>query len=167
MRKFAILVILAGAVIIGWLYWDQARSTPLIVSGFIEAYEIRVGSRVGGRVSEVFVDEGSLVKTGQQLYTIDPFDLEEQSAEARAQLAANEAERDRLKAGYRKEEIEEARSKRDQAAAKQAKLVAGPRKQEIEIARSQLEAAKASQEEAESEYDRLNRLKTESQAAPR
>ena len=124
MRRFIVIVVLIAAGIVGWLYWNQGRTKPLIVSGFVEADEIRVGSRVGGRVSEVLVDEGGVVKIGQPLFKFAPFDLEAQLAEARSQLAAYEAERDRLKAGYRPEEIEQAKGQRDQVAAKLAKLTA-------------------------------------------
>lgn len=166
MRKFVVIAVAAGAGIIGWLYWQQTRPQPLIVSGFIEADEIRVGSRVGGRVAEVLASEGQRIKAGAPLYRLDPFDLKETLAQAQAELAAYQADYARLKAGYRKEEIEQARAKRDQAAAMLAKLVAGPRPREIEIARQKLNEAKASLELAESEHARLARLSKEAQAAP-
>jgi multidrug resistance efflux pump len=162
-----VIAVIVAVGIIAWLYWVHGRSKPLIVSGFIEADEIRVGSRVGGRVADVLVDEGARVMPGQPLYRIDPFDLDEQLAQSKAQLAAYQAESARLKAGFRKEEIEQARGKRDQVAANLAKLLAGPRKQEIEVAREQLNIAKAALEEAESEYARVERLRTEAQAAQR
>ncbi|MEZ6044041.1 MAG: hypothetical protein R3C11_00350 [Planctomycetaceae bacterium] len=48
-RWVLILVIVAG-VLIGALVYSQQQTQPLKVSGYIEADEIRVGSRVGGRV---------------------------------------------------------------------------------------------------------------------
>ena len=53
MWKVVIIAVVAAGGILGWLYWDQHRPQPLVVSGFIEADQIRVGSRVGGRVAEV------------------------------------------------------------------------------------------------------------------
>jgi len=75
------------------------------------------------------------------------------------------AEYDRLKAGFRAEEIEQARARRDRAAAVLQKLVAGPRLQEIEIAQEQLNVARADLELAQSEYDRLVGLRAGDQAA--
>jgi multidrug resistance efflux pump len=166
MRRLVIVFVLVAAGIIGWLYWTQSRPERFIVSGLVEADQIRVGSRVGGRVAEVFVAEGQSVKAGKPLLKIDPFDLRERLAEATAALAAAQAELTRLKGGFRAEEVAQARAERDQVKATLAKLVAGPRPAEIEIAREQLNAAKASLELAESEYARLNRLREAEQAAP-
>lgn len=45
MLKIAAIVLIA-VVLIGLLFVSQQKSRPLIVSGFIEADQIRVGSRV-------------------------------------------------------------------------------------------------------------------------
>lgn len=166
MRKVVVLFILVAVVILGWLYWQKSRPRPFVVSGFIEADEIRVGSRVGGRVAEVFAFEGQRVKSGENLYRIDPFNLREQLAEAKAAAAAYKSEHDRLTAGYRPQEIEQARAKRDRAKATLDKLIAGPRPQEIEIAKERLKSAQAGLEFAESEHNRLLRLREDAQAAP-
>jgi len=75
MRRLAIVFVLVAAGIISWLYWTQSRPERFIVSGLVEADQIRVGSRVGGRVAEVFVAEGQSVEAGKPLLRIDPFDL--------------------------------------------------------------------------------------------
>ncbi len=159
MKRLPILALLVGASVIAWHYWRQGQVGPLVVSGFVEADEIRVGSRVGGRVSHVAVSEGQTVRTGDTLLTIDPFDLQERLAEAAAMAAAARAEHARLSAGFRREEIEQARARRDRAAATLAKLVAGPRSKEIDIAREDVKAAEADVEFAESEYSRIMQLR--------
>lgn len=166
MRRIVLLIIVLAAAVIGWLFWTQTRAWPLIVSGFIEADEIRVGSRVGGRVSEVLAAEGQTLKAGDLLYRIDPFDLRETLAQAQSELAAHQAEHARLKAGFRREEIEQIRAKRDGAAALLDKLIAGPRKGEIEIARAKLNSARANLELAKSESDRVAHLNKEDSAVP-
>ncbi|QDV92417.1 Multidrug export protein EmrA [Phycisphaerae bacterium RAS2] len=168
MRPILIVLILAAAGLIGFLVWQQSRVPPLVVSGFVEADEIRVGSRVGGRVAEVKAIEGQSVAPGESLYTIDPFDLRERLAEAQSAREAAQAEHERLKKGFRPEEIEQARAKRDQWAAELSKLEAGPRKQDIEAAREQVNIARASFDFAEKEHVRLTRLVEQQQvAAPR
>lgn len=159
MSKAIAGLMVAAAVIVAWLYIAQGRSGELVVSGFIEADEIRVGSRVGGRVARVLVEEGAPVKIGAALLEIDPFDLKQQLAEAQSGLAAEEAERDRLAAGFRPEEIAQARAQRDAAKAALEKLAAGPRKQEIEAARAAYEKAKADLEFARFEDARVARLR--------
>lgn len=79
------------AVLLGFLYYSQRRHVPLKVSGFIEADEIRVGSRVGGRVAKTLAVEGAAVKVGDLLIELEPYDLLARRAQAEAQLQATEA----------------------------------------------------------------------------
>ncbi|MCK6457796.1 MAG: efflux RND transporter periplasmic adaptor subunit [Phycisphaerae bacterium] len=165
MRRFTLVVLVLVVAVVAGLYAWQNRPTPLVVSGFIEADLIRVGSRIGGRVAELLVQEGQRVRAGDPLVRIDPFDLREQLARAKAELAAARAAQDRTKSGFRREEIEQAQAQRDRAAVVLEKLVAGPRPREIEIGRQKVKAAQARLELAESEHARLTRLRKEAQAA--
>ncbi len=164
MRRIVVVFVIASLAILAWLVWTQQRRQPFTVSGFIEADEVRVGSRVGGRVAEVLVEEGDVVKPGQVLFRLDPFDLHEQLARAKGELAAAQAEHERLAAGFRVEEIEQARARRDRFAALLEKLVAGPRAQEIEVARQNLAEARAELEWAQREHQRVAGLREAKQA---
>src|ERR1700757_635564 len=86
-----------GVYSMGWLHQD----TSLQGSGTVEARNIRVGSKVGGRIDKVLVREGDTVAAGQILITFDDKELQASLAESRA--AAEKAER-----GFRPEEIAEA-----------------------------------------------------------
>lgn len=163
-RRFVLLPIFVIALIV-WLVYFQSRPQPLVVSGFVEADIVRVGSRVGGRVSEVSVAEGDSVDPGESLYRIDPFDLQKKLAQADAESAAARAAHAQLKAGYRVEEIEQARAARDRAAAVLARAEAGPRPREIEVARETVNRATADLELAKSENDRIVELQKQGQAA--
>ncbi len=163
--RFAILIVLAGAAAIGWLFWQQTRQPRLIVSGFVEADEVRVGSQVGGRVDSVLVDEGQRVTAGTPLFTLASFDWQERLAEAQAQLLASQSEHARLQAGYRTEEIAQARARRDRAASVLERLTAGPRPREIEIARERLKIARANLDLAQSEHARVTKLREQERAA--
>jgi multidrug resistance efflux pump len=163
--RAAAVFVFAVAGVIAVLYWQYGRTGPAVVTGFVEADQIRVGSRVGGRVAEVMVEEGDRVQQGQPLFRIDEFDLGQRLAEAQAQLAAHKAELDRLQAGFRQEEVAQAAAKRDQAQATLDKLVAGPRPAEINIAREQVRIAEANVDLAQTEYERLSRLREEDSAA--
>jgi multidrug resistance efflux pump len=128
----------------------------------IEADQIRVGSRVGGRVAEVLVREGDALPAGKQsipLVRLDPYDLRERLAEAEAVLAQRIAQRDRLTAGYQREEIEEAAAQARSLAAEFDKLKKGPREEEIAAARAQLDAAAAQLELAEFDFVRIRGLR--------
>ena len=146
MAKRVIGVMIVGAILLALLLFSQQGGGPLKVSGFIEADETRLGSRVGGRISEVLVEEGQAVTAGQVLVTLEPFDLQARRATAAAELAGKQAAYDRLKAGYQSEQIAQARAERDRAKAELDKLVAGPRVEEIAAAAAQLQQAEAQAE---------------------
>lgn len=155
-RIIVVLVVAVGLA--SALLWSQTRHEPLKVSGFIESDEIRVGSRVGGRVAKVHVTEGGEVKSGDALVELEPFDLNERLAQAKAERSARQAEVDRVTAGFRIEEKAQAKAQLDQRAARQAKLEAGPRKQEIATAQAELRQAKADVELAQLQYNRAKDL---------
>lgn len=154
MRTILAVIAVAALAVLAWLIYENRHVPPLVVSGFIEADEIRVGSRVGGRVAEVKVAEGDTVSAGALLFRIEPFDLKSKQLQAQADLTAARAEHARLLAGFRLEELQEAKARRDHLAATLLKLENGPRPPEIEIARQKLRSAIASQQFAEIEQKR-------------
>lgn len=159
MKRLLIPIVLIAAVV-ALLAFSRLIPQAVKISGFIEADEVRVGSRVGGRIAEVLVTEGEQVKAGQVLLRLDPYDLQQRLAEAQAQLAARQAVLDKLTSGLRPEEIAQAQAQVDRLTATVAKLVAGPRREEIAAARSRLTLAKAQLERAQRSYDRLQALYT-------
>lgn len=163
MKRFLFLIIFVS-VMVGLVGYSKWRSEPNRVSGFVEADEIRLGSRVGGRVATVNVDEGDQVTAGQILIELEPYDLLEREKEAEASLAASEAEYQRFTEGFREEEIAQAKAKFEQLQAQFDLLKAGPRKQEIESARARLTQAEAEKKLAELNYARQAKL-AESDAA--
>lgn len=165
MSRFAIPLTLLVIGLGGLIAYSKIRTQPNRVSGFIEADEIRLGSRLGGRVAEVLVVEGELVAKGQVLLRLEPFDLLEREKEAELQLAALEADFQRLRSGFRSEEIAQAKAKYDQLRAQLDLLEAGPREQEIEVAEARLRAAEAEQRLAGQLFERQASL-VESNAIP-
>lgn len=158
MIRWLLIFVVAVVALGGLLLLSQVRAAPLRVSGFIEADEIRLGSRVGGRVAAVHVREGERVEAGRVLVELEPFDLRERLAEAEAELAARQAEHDRLTAGFRAEEIAQAEARKRQLEAVVALLEAGPRRQEIEAARGELEQAQARLNLAQTTHRRVKEL---------
>src|SRR5438105_13346634 len=116
-KRIAILVAVVIAVTAGILYggWFH-RDNALQGSGTGEARNIRVGSKIGGRIDKLLVREGDTVEAGQVLMTFDDKEL-------LASLAQSRASAEKAKRGYRPEEIAEAR-----AAAQQAKADSDMRK---------------------------------------
>ncbi len=163
--KWLLLVIPVAVIALALLIWSQQRQQPFFVSGFIESHQIRVGSRVGGRVRQVHVVEGQRVVQGDPLLELDPYDLNERLAQARATSAAQEAKLSRLRAGPRKEEIEQARAARDQAQAALDKAVAGPRPLEITTQAAKVAETNAQLVKARQDFARVKMLADQGQAS--
>jgi len=157
LKKILGLVVLATALI-GALIFSQQRHVPLKVSGFIEADDIRPGSRVGGRVKQVLIEEGQSVSKGDLLIELEPYDLLERRAEAVAGLSESKANYEKLVAGFRVEEIAQAEARIDQLKARLTLLVNGPRQQEIDSAVAELQLADAEYQLAKAKHLRIETL---------
>lgn len=158
MIRRLIVIVIAVLLLGGLIAYSQFRPQPNHVSGFIEADEIRLGSRVGGRVQAVRVQEGQRVTPGQVLVELEPYDLLERENEAIETLAARDAEYRLLAAPLREEEIAQAKARYDQFKARLDLLEAPPRKQELEAARGRLRVAQAELKLAQRNYERLTEL---------
>jgi HlyD family secretion protein len=154
MLRRLIAISMAILFLAGLITYSQYRQQPNRVSGYVEADEIRVGSRVGGRVQAVRVEEGERVEQGQILVELEPYDLLQREREALQTLTALDAVYRRLVAGLRPEEIAQAKARHDQFKARLDLLEAGPREQEIEVARGRLLVAEAEQTLAKQNYKR-------------
>jgi len=128
-------------------------------SGTIETREIRVGSKVGGRVAEVLVREGEEVKAGQGLVRLDVAELRAQLEQAEARVAQQEARLSRLERGARPEEKAQARAATETARANLDAVRNWPRQEEVAQARAGVAAAEAELNSAEAVYSRAERLR--------
>lgn len=77
----------AGSAIY-WLKFAQPSLPPGIVSGNgrLEADEIDISTKFAGRIAQLFVDEGDMVKPGQVIARMDTSDLEASLKKAEAQV---------------------------------------------------------------------------------
>ena len=146
------LVIFGG--LIGALVYSQRQQGALKVSGFVEADQIRVGSRVGGRVREVQVEEGQRVEGDAVLLVLEPYDLIARQAQAQAELQAAQADFQLLTNGLRPEEVAQRKAELDALTAKVDELVHGPRQEKVATARALVSQAEAQLELAQQEHTR-------------
>ena len=151
-----VVVIVSAAV--AFLYAWQARQKRNEFSGTVETREIQAGSKVGGRVTAVPVEEGQIVKAGALLVRFESDDLKAQRAQAQAAVEQSQAGLTRMLHGNRPEEIEqaEAAAKAAEAAFEEARN--GPRKQEIAQAEADHAAAEADAVNAETSFRRMEKL---------
>jgi HlyD family secretion protein len=152
-RKRIFLIILVAIILGGttvyatWFRSDNA----LQGSGTVEARDIRVGSKVGGRIDKVLVREGDRVQPGQTLIAFDDKELQASLEQSRA--AAEKAQR-----GYRPEEIAEARASAAQAKADYEMRLNGYRKEDVAAAQSDVERATADEVRARLDFQRYEAL---------
>jgi HlyD family secretion protein len=136
-RIFIILLVIAAAFAgvafsSGWF----RRDPSLQGSGTVEARDIRVGSKIAGRIDKVLVREGDTVKAGQVLVTFDDREL-------LASLQQTQANAEKAERGYRPEEIAEARGAADAAKAEYEQRQNGYRHEDIAAAQADFDRAKA------------------------
>ena len=146
------------ATALSGFWWPWRADDRLTVSGTIEAHEILVGSKVGGRVAKVHVREGDRVKPGQLLVELERDELEGRKAEAVATVAQSQAALDQLLAGSRPEEIARARAAAEAAQQAMAGVKTWPRPEEVAQARADVAAAEAELAYAEAQHRRFEAL---------
>ena len=142
-RKRIIFALIAVAAILAALAYVLAhRSTPLAYSGTIETREINIGSKIGGRVTAVNVEEGQQVPANAALVTFDAPELQAQLAQAQATVLQAQADDNRLQHGNRPQEIAQADAALHENAALLQEALNGPRPQDIRQARADYAAAR-------------------------
>ena len=148
-RKIVISIIaVAFAIFLGARSW-LASDPTLRASGTLEARNISVGSKVGGRVTQVLVAEGDRVQPGQLLLTFDDKELFARLTQARGKLAQARANLAKMEHGSRKEDIAEARA------------TSGYQEHAIDTYRADLERAQADLVNAQTNYHRAQKLASE------
>lgn len=156
---FGVIALALVGLAATWKYLSDRRTPQgLVLSGTVEADEIHVGSKVGGRIAAVLVKEGQEVKQGQPLIRFETYDLDARRAEAAAAVSQAEANLQKALNWFRPEEVAEARAQAEAAwmALEQARK--GPRPQEIEAARAELDASQADYEVAKASLARVEQL---------
>jgi multidrug resistance efflux pump len=156
-----LLALVCGAVWMGRGSGFGFRpEAPPVFSGTIETREVRVGSKAGGRVLAVLVEEGQAVEAGAPLVRLDVAELRAQQSQAEARLAQQRARLARLEAGARPEERAQARAATETARAALEAIQTWPRPEEVAQARAAVAAAEADVNNAEAVFGRTDRLRS-------
>ncbi|MGD8440523.1 MAG: HlyD family efflux transporter periplasmic adaptor subunit [Holophagae bacterium] len=116
-------VILASALALA-ACGDDDHDGRIHASGHVEATEVHLAAKVGGRVLEAPLEEGDPVRAGDLVARLETVDAEHRLAQARAQVEAADAQLRLLLAGTRAEDLRRAE---DQLAQAQAELDAANR----------------------------------------
>ena len=154
----AIAVLVAAAIAGTAAYVSWSRPRELVLPGTVEIQEVRLGSKVGGRIAKIHIREGDRVSPGQDLVTIEVPELEAQRLQQAARLEAMEADYLRVRNGEREEEKEMAKATAAGAKARFEKLKEGYREEEKRGATSELQTADAEFKQTKEEWDRTSDL---------
>ncbi len=98
----------------------SGSATSQRFNGVLEGTKANVVTEIGGRITNIAVDEGEAVKQGQPLVTLAGEELQAQVKQAQAALSAAEANLAQVKAGTRQEAIDAAEAVLQQAQADRA-----------------------------------------------
>lgn len=108
-RNFLIIIgIVAGLIILTIAGWVLLKPVPLMVQGEVDAKEIKVASKIPGRIAKILVKEGQAVKKGDTLILINSPEIRAKMEQARAAQKAAGAQRDKADKGARTQEVEAA-----------------------------------------------------------
>jgi multidrug resistance efflux pump len=159
-KRGLLLLVAVAAVLVAGLgfYWPFHRSSSFVLPGTVEIQEVRLGSKVGGRIAKLKVYEGERVMPGQELVIIEVPELENMKLQLMARLDAAEADYLRAKNGERQEEKDIGRAAADAAKARYDKLKEGYREEEKRWAASELDTAAAELKQTSDEWDRILEL---------
>ncbi|ANV97711.1 hypothetical protein BBW65_02325 [Helicobacter enhydrae] len=108
-RIIVILTLLASIVLlIAWLsmsFYKAYQPKPEILQGQIATREYNVSSKIAGRIQEVLVKKGDMVKKGDLIYVISSPELEAKLQQAKAGYEAAKALSTEAQKGAREQQI--------------------------------------------------------------
>jgi len=165
MKKMVAGISILFLCVAGWLAWRNFSPIPvgntLKLYGNVDIRQISLAFEHGGRIIELYAEEGDRVLSGQRLGRVDVTSLELQADKVRAEITAQEQNLLKMKNGNRPEEIARAeaalrsaeasleqacRNDRRMASLRQANSVS---QQERENARTSLLVARGQRDEAD------------------
>jgi multidrug resistance efflux pump len=151
------LVLVAAGTAIGF-FWPRREAQTLVLPGLVEIQEVRLGSKIGGRVKTIETREGYIASPNQTLVTLDVPELEAQRRQAEARLQQAQFDLEKARNGPRAEEKEAARMAMEAARQRYLRVKNGPRPEEIVQARNDLKSAEADLQLALDRFDRAEQL---------
>lgn len=179
-RAITIVVILGAAIGLTWLSYqtfgtqaiqkrtaeeeglekfvvkrDAIAATVSATGSIAPESEVTLTFELGGKLKEVFVEKGQMVKAGDPLARLETDSLGLQVAQAQATVALNEAKLQQTMKKADVEDITAAEAELASAKANYEKVKAGPTEDELIVARADMEKAAIAVQKAQAEYDQV------------
>ncbi len=105
------ILLIISAIIVGTIFWvgstfySAYQPKAMTLQGEIDAQTYNISSKVAGRVSQVAVKKGDIVKVGDFIFSIKSDEVKAKLKQAIASKDAAKAVKDKADKGARKEEI--------------------------------------------------------------
>jgi HlyD family secretion protein len=168
MKKLTLTLVLAGILIAAafLIYWNlkPKAANRIAVSGSIELTQVNIAFKTGGRLTELYVDEGDAVRRGQMIARLDQDQLKSQRDREVASLSSVQANLAEAQSSLKYHEAATAadldlrEAEINSANSKLLELKNGARPQEIEEAQDAVAAAQAEYDRAKDDWDRAQTL---------
>lgn len=113
----SIISIIIIVAIIGLSIWFMNKPTQVTIQGQVDATQINVSPKIAGRLEQVLIKEGDMVKEGDLLAVLSTPELDAKLIQAESAKAAAEAQDKKAKKGTRTEQIQGAYNQWQQAKA--------------------------------------------------
>ena len=84
--------IAALLIFLTYTVWILSSTKPLEVQGEVEATQIKVASKLIGRIDSIAIHKGDYVKKGQMLFSISSPEIDAKLAQANAALKGAKAQ---------------------------------------------------------------------------
>ena len=80
MKKRLLILVLGASMAAAGYYFYSRPPAALVLTGIVTTHDVIVSPQIGGKISQLLVDEGDQVKTDQMLAVITPDELMAESA---------------------------------------------------------------------------------------
>ena len=87
-NRIFILLAIVTAIALGYYWFSGDHTRDLVLIGTVDANQVIVSPQMQGRIQKLLVDEGTQVKAGDLIATLDPSELEAQERAAAATIAS-------------------------------------------------------------------------------
>lgn len=153
-----VLLLLAVWAILRWQ--DDTRGDPahLVVSGSVGSEAVEVASKISGRLAKVLVAEGDSLQAGQLIAELDVPELLAQHSQLEGLKGEAQAFAAKLAHGARPQEIDQARARVAAAQAQLSELELGTREEDIAAAEAAWQAAEVQYTLAVEDLERVRQL---------
>ena len=105
MKKSNVIGLTVGIVVtivaVSLISWFAIRPVPTLIQGEVEATDIKISSKLAGRIEQMDVQEGERVKKGQLLFVLSTPEAEAKLQQAEAARMAASAQSTKARKGAR------------------------------------------------------------------